>query len=1055
MASNLKDYKIKCEQLEKILQQGAQPLAEQRKGIEAFGKSEATYRALFESATDSILLIEDGRFIHCNQSASQMFGCSRKQIIGKSPADVSPPLQPDGRDSEEKSLQLIEKLEEGIPLLFEWRHQRFDGSQFDVEVNLAVLNTPDKKCHIAILRDISDRKEMESLLERERDQAEMYLDVAEVILLALDEEGCIKHINRKGRHLLGYKERELKGRNFFEECLPADIRSKVKETFQKIMAGETDAHRYHENRVLTASGDQKLIAWHNTVVQSKTGQSIGTLSSGEDITERRKAEALLQQSEERYRLLVENIPSVSWKSDDKGHTSYISPNVSRVYGYTNEEIYTEGKKLWFDRIHPDDVQRVEEEYANLFKSGSTFDVEYRIRHREGHWIWLHDRADLVETEGNKRFALGVFTDVTDRAQIRQALRESEAHYRTLFESASDAILLVEQDRILECNQKCLDMFDCTKQQILNKSVLDFSPPTQPDGHDSIEKVQRILAAGEKGAAQFFEWHHQRFDGSQFDAEVNLAPLEKKDQVRFIAIVRDISDRKRAEIELKESKDYLNQVINCIGDPIFVKDEEHKYVLVNDALCAASGLDREELIGKTNYQYKSKVQAESILGQERSIFKDEHESVVEEENIDKNGRKVTVMTKRTLLTDKFGNKQIVGAIRDVTQQKELEAQFMQAQKMEAIGVLAGGVAHDFNNLLTVINGYSNMLLEEFDQGDPRREDLEEIKKAGHRAASLTSQLLAFSRQQIIDPKALNVNDVIEDTNKILRRLIGEDIELALNLQPDLGMVKADLGQIQQIIMNLAVNAREAMPRGGRLAIETAKADLNEEFVKKYPYVKTGSYIMISVSDNGIGMDKATVDRIFEPFFTTKELKKGTGLGLSTVYGIVKQSNGYIWAYSEPGMGTTFKVYLPCATGKVKTPTDYDDEEHGNGGNETILMVEDESSVQALATRILGKKGYNVLKASNPKDALRIGQDFSGKIDLILTDVVMPEMNVIDLIDKIKTQRPDIKVLFMSGYTDDTIVNHGILKPDIEFISKPFTAKSLAKKVRQVLDSNSNN
>jgi len=392
-----------------------------------------------------------------------------------------------------------------------------------------------------------------------------------------------------------------------------------------------------------------------------------------------------------------------------------------------------------------------------------------------------------------------------------------------------------------------------------------------------------------------------------------------------------------------------------------------------------------------------------------------------------------------------------AVVDITEHKKLEAQLIQSQKMEAIGTLAGGVAHDFNNILTTIIVNAELTLMDFGKDNPLHEVIEEIKKAGERAASLTRQLLAFSRKQVLQPVILNLNSVTTNLEKMLRRLIGEDVELETLLEPDLREVEADPGQIEQVIMNLAVNARDAMPQGGKLTIETANVDLGEDYFRDHGVRNApGSYVILSVSDTGSGMDRETQSRIFEPFFTTKETGKGTGLGLSTVYGIIKQSNGYIWVYSEPGKGTAFKIYLPKVAGDAETEemekTSMDD----LTGSETVLIVEDDDRLLNLARKILQLRGYTVLEAKNGEEALRIAEEHGTQIDLLLTDVVMPVMGGRELAERLQPLRPEMKVIYMSGYTDDTIVHHGVLMPEVNFIEKPFTLEALAHKIREVLD-----
>lgn len=391
---------------------------------------------------------------------------------------------------------------------------------------------------------------------------------------------------------------------------------------------------------------------------------------------------------------------------------------------------------------------------------------------------------------------------------------------------------------------------------------------------------------------------------------------------------------------------------------------------------------------------------------------------------------------------------IAFVSDISQRKELEDQLMHAQKMEAVGRLAGGVAHDFNNMLTVIAGYNRMILDELSPLDPLRGYAEEILKAADRAGALTNQLLAFSRRQIMKPRVINVNAVIEQTEKMLRRLIGEDIELVFGLKSDSGNIRVDPGHVEQAIMNLAVNARDAMPLGGRLTLETANVHLDENYAKTHMGVTPGEFVMIAVSDSGIGMDAETKRRIFEPFFTTKEKGKGTGLGLATVYGMIKQAGGDIWVYSEPNRGTTFKLYFPRVQDQVTdTPQGEGDSPHGS--NETILVVEDEQAVRDLTVRMLRRLGYSVLIAAGGAEALAICASHSDRIALLLTDVVMPNMSGRQLADALAGTRPDMKVIYLSGYTENTVIHHGVLDSGIEFLPKPFSREVLAKKIREVL------
>lgn len=387
--------------------------------------------------------------------------------------------------------------------------------------------------------------------------------------------------------------------------------------------------------------------------------------------------------------------------------------------------------------------------------------------------------------------------------------------------------------------------------------------------------------------------------------------------------------------------------------------------------------------------------------------------------------------------------------DVTGRRQLEEQLRQAQKMEAVGMLAGGVAHDFNNLLTIITGYSQLILNNLSATDPNHSSVEQIMKAADRAATLTKQLLAFSRRQVLQPKVLDLNKLIGSLSTMLRRLIGEDIDLQIVLRPDLGQVSADPGQIEQVLMNLVVNARDAMPKGGTLTIETANANLSETYAGRYLSVKPGPYAMIAVSDTGTGMDEPTQARLFEPFFTTKGTGRGTGLGLSTVFGIVKQSAGGVEVYSVPNRGTSFKVYLPRIDQPVTAEAATAERRVGRG-TETILLVEDDEMVRNLVRETLSRDGYKVLDAADPLEARRIADGFRGKIHLLITDVVMPKVSGRELAEQLIRRRPDLKVIYMSGYTDSAIVNSGILQKEVAFLQKPFTPTILIEKVREVLE-----
>jgi two-component system, cell cycle sensor histidine kinase and response regulator CckA len=505
-------------------------------------------------------------------------------------------------------------------------------------------------------------------------------------------------------------------------------------------------------------------------------------------------------------------------------------------------------------------------------------------------------------------------------------------------------------------------------------------------------------------------------------------------------------------QLQRSEKLLFALLESAAQAIIGTDRHGRIVLVNDRTELMFGYSRAELLEGT---------IELLLPESlRAVHTRHREEYFEHPRTRPMGTGMELSGRRKDGSDfpvevSLSALEVEGAaygiafVSDISQRKTLEEQLMHAQKMEAVGRLAGGVAHDFNNMLTVITGYNRMILDELSPVDPLRGYAEEILKAADRAGALTNQLLAFSRRQIMQPRVISVNAVIEQTEKMLRRLIGEDIQLSMSLSVDAGNIKADPNHIAQAIVNLAVNARDAMPTGGRLTIETGNFHIDETYVRTHMGVKPGDFVMIAVSDTGIGMDSATRQRIFEPFFTTKERGKGTGLGLATVYGMVKQSGGDIWVYSEVGTGTTFKLYFP----KVQEPPV---DAHSGGADktkasdgETILLVEDEKAVRDLTSRILQKLGYKVLPAASGEEAIRLGHANAGKIALLLTDVVMPNMSGRQVADALSQIQPGLKVLFLSGYTENTVVHHGVLDSAVDFLPKPFSREVLGQKIREIL------
>lgn len=530
----------------------------------------------------------------------------------------------------------------------------------------------------------------------------------------------------------------------------------------------------------------------------------------------------------------------------------------------------------------------------------------------------------------------------------------------------------------------------------------------------------------------------------------------------LAVTQALEQRKLREAEtrtrdaLRASESLLRNIITNIPCAVFWKDCDSKYLGCNDRLVWKYGLKSvSEIIGRTDLEVGiGEAEARAFLDGDRRIIETGEPLLNLEEKLTRSdGSTLILATSRVPMRDPFGAViGILGVFQDITDRKRLEEQYRQSHKMEAIGQLAGGIAHDFNNLLTVINGYSDILLSQCQPVDSFHGPLAEIHQAGERAAGLTAQLLAFSRKSIVEPKLLDLNEVIERLVKLLGRLIGDDIKVSSSLAPNLSQLRADRSQMEQVVLNIAVNARDAMPRGGRLTIETKDVDVDVDRAFRYPDCMAGRYVRLAISDTGTGMTDEVRAKLFEPFFTTKGPGKGTGLGLATVYGIVKQAGGHISVYSELGVGTTFQVLFPAIAGDLDRSTEAEDS-RPTVGKETILLVEDEAGVRTFTWQALEAQGYSVLPAGSAKEAIDLSDGHDGAIHLLVTDVVMAEMGGRELAESLRGRRPGIRVLYMSGYTDDVVIRHGVIDAHDAFLQKPFTPLGLSRKVRAVLDGNS--
>ncbi|MCM3877502.1 MAG: PAS domain S-box protein [Thermoanaerobaculia bacterium] len=634
-----------------------------------------------------------------------------------------------------------------------------------------------------------------------------------------------------------------------------------------------------------------------------------------------------------------------------------------------------------------------------------------------------------------------------RRSSEEALRIAEEQYRLLFESSPLPMWVVDRDtlRYLAANDAAVGHYGYSRDEFLSMHIGQIRPA------EDVAAVKLAIPKETAGIEKLGVWRHLKKDGTLINVEIATHVLTWAGRSAWLVLAYDVTDRLRAEEELAKRELYFRSLIEHSLDIVAVIGPAGELRYASPSGERILGYPRADLPGLNALDLVHPDDRPLAEGKfRRSLETGTKFEQLEARLRHRNGSWRTLSVVGGPLPPGIGMRGLIINARDLTDRLQLEAQLRVSQKMEGIGRLAGGIAHDFNNLLTAILGYSELMEAQLPDDEDLRSSLSEIHLAGERAAALTRQLLAFSRRQVLQPRLLDLNAVVSEVEKLLRRLIGEDVELVTRLDPASGTVKADPGQLEQVLMNLAVNARDAMPEGGTLTIETANTRLDAGFTAANPGAQSGEFTILTVSDTGIGMSDEVRSHAFEPFFTTKEQGKGTGLGLATAYGIVKQSDGYITVDSEPGRGAKFRIYFPRAVGEAAASGLGERPPLSPRGTETILLVEDESGVRRLSRTILEAQGYTVLEAASGEEALEIARSHTGEIHLVATDVVMPGMSGRVLWDRLRVLRPGPRILFMSGYTDDAIARHGVLDPGIAFLQKPFTPFGLAHKVREVLD-----
>ncbi len=755
----------------------------------------------------------------------------------------------------------------------------------------------------------------------------------------------------------------------------------------------------------------------------------------------------LRRNEERHRSILRAALDGFWRADLEGRLLEVNEAYCRMSGYSEQELLA---------MNIADVEAAEghaDVAAHTHKIVTQGWDRFESRHRRKDGSCYPVEVSAQYKPADDGYTVAFIRDITAQKQAEAALRASEERYRGIFDESVTAIYVFDKDKhFLDSNQAGLDLLGYSREEFLRLSMPDVDADPQV-----VLRAHAELLSG--GRLINYEHKLRRKDGSIVTVLNNSRSLTdpRGGVIGMQSTLVDITEHKRAEAALDHERYLLRTLVDLVPDFIFIKDTQSRFLMVNAALAKCYRQAPSAMLGRTDAELlPAEIAARCRASEGRVLLTDTCQAF--EDTISfADGVPRTVVTHMVAFRDVHGQVGgLVGIGRDITDRKrseeereKLRAQLAHAQKMESVGRLAGGVAHDFNNMLQAILGNVSLALGCVPPESPLRESLEEIQSCAQRSAELTRQLLAFARKQTVTPKVLDLNETIEGMLKLLRRLIGEHISLAWLPGKNLGLVRLDPSQVDQVLANLCVNARDALEDGGRVTIETDNIAFDESYTAHHPEALAGDYVRIVVSDNGCGMEPEVLAHVFEPFFTTKEVGHGTGLGLATVYGIITQNGGFIVADSKPGQGTCFEIHLPRYAGKAAQLDQGAPAQVIGRGQETILLVEDEPAILRVGKRSLESLGYTVLAAATPGEAIRLAETHAGKIHLVITDVVMPEMNGRELATRLLSVYPNLKRLFMSGYTADIVAHHGVLEEDIPFIQKPFSIPALAEKVREAL------
>jgi len=986
--------------------------------------------AVVESSDDAIIGKSlDGTIIAWNPGAANLFGYSVFEAVGK-PIQI---LLPPERINEESDI--LARIRNGVRVKhFETVRVRKDGTKVHVSVTISPIR--DRSSVIVgasqIARDITDRM----CAEEVRKHLAAVVESSDDAIVGKSLDGTITAWNTGAENLFGYSASEALGKPI-QMLVPPERANEESEILARLGRGE---HLKHFETVRVQKNGRRIdVSVTTSPIKDSTGTIIGASKIARDISERKRAEEELRKSEDRFSKAFRQSPiAITISTEVEGR--YLDANESflRMTGYPRSDVIGHTSvdlALWVLPSLRIDLLR------HLQGGGNVTDLPMQYRNSTGEIRKAELSWERIEVEGHPCL-LSFMRDITERIRSENSLRE----YERVVEGLVDMIVVVDRDyRYIIANRSFLNYRDMEREQVIGHRVDEV---LEKETFQSIvkEKMDECFS----GKIVEYEMKHDYPKLGERALFASYFPIVGPTGIERIAcVLRDITERKRAEEKLRKSEDRFSKVFRQSPLAITISTEaDGSYLDANESFLTMTGYTREDVVGRTASEMRfwalpsvrtdllQRLREGRRVTDRRMQFKT---STAEIREAELSWEEIEVEGQPCLLA----------FMRDITETQRLEAQFLQAQKMEAVGRLAGGVAHDFNNLLSVIIGYSDLSLDLVAPESTVKRYLVQIKKSSERAALLTRQLLAFSRQQIIFPRILDLNNVISNVNTMLFRMVGDSVSVSFRAANSIGSIQADPGQIEQILMNLVVNARDAMPHGGNIVIETANVELDEHYVSEHPGSQTGQHVVLAISDTGCGIDENIKSKIFEPFFTTKSIGQGTGLGLFTVYGIVTQSKGSICVDSEIGKGTTFKIYFPRIAARAEELVQSHEVDDVISGSETILLVEDDESVRKVSASLLSSAGYRVIEASNAEKALEIMTASGSGIDLLLTDLIMFGQSGFDLFEKARVIHPDLRTLFMSGYTGDLVALRGSSISEGAFLPKPFTRISLLKKVYSAL------